>query len=513
MLRRFPIHPLLFAVYPVLFLVAQNLQEQVTISTAALALATAVVAAGAVFLVLASVLRSAGRAGVLTSLYVFLFFSFGHLATLAPGSQTLLVAVWTVAALGATAWVARKSGHLPAATMTLNVISAALVIMNLIPIVSYEVEQADAARGPSSARQLQLPQAGPVADDEKRDIYYLIFDRYASGSVLEDLYGFDNSEFFRGLERRGLHVAESASNHQRTAHSLASSLNMTYLNYLAERHPSSGDYGPVYRMLKNFKVGAFLRSLGYTHHHVGSWWNPTQSVPSADVNHVYDKAISEFSGVLLDSTLWPALLDVLDLGDEGRTHRERVNYQFETIARIAGDPEPTFTFAHFLVPHPPYVFNRDGSPATERDLAGRTQSESYLEQLLYTNARIEDLLDGLIRGSESDDPIVVIQSDEGPHPERFRRLKDGFDWWEATDDELREKLLILNAYYLPGDGDELYETISPVNTFRLIFNEYFGTRLRLLGDRTFIWQGRDNLYEFKEVTDRLYPDKAFSQRR
>ncbi len=411
-------------------------------------------------------------------------------------------------------WVVRANGDLPAATMTLNAISAALVIMNLIPITSYEVEEAATARGPSATRHLQVPEAGPVPDDEKRDIYYLIFDRYASESVLEDLYGFDNSEFLRELERRGFHVADSASNHQRTAHSLAASLNMTYLNYLAERHPASGDYGPVYRMLKNFKVGAFLRSLGYTHHHVGSWWNPTQSVPSADVNHVYDRAISEFSGVLLDSTLWPALLDVLDLGDEGRTHRERVNYQFETIAQISRDPEPTFTFAHFLVPHPPYVFNRDGSPATERDLARRTERDSYLEQLLYTNERIEGLLDELIRGSAADDPIVVIQSDEGPHPERFRRLKGAFDWWEATDDELREKLLILNAYYVPGGhDDELYETISPVNTFRLIFNEYFGTELRLLEDRTFIWQGRDNLYEFKEVTDRLYPDKAFSQRR
>lgn len=508
MLRRFAIHPLLFAVYPVLFLVAQNLQEQVTLSTAAVPIATAVIAAGLVFLVLGSLLRSAGRAAALTSVYVFLFFSFGHLAPVLPGGKTLLVIAWVVAALGATIWVVRASGDLPGATMTLNVISAALVIMNLVPIATYRGAEPEDPAAPGQARRLQLPEPGPVSDDAKRDIYYLIFDRYASGSVLDELYGFDNSDFLRSLERRGFYVAESAGNHQRTAHSLASSLNMTYLNYLEDRYPDSGDYGPLYRMLKNFKVGAFLRSLGYTHHHVGSWWNPTQSVPSADVNHLYDRAISEFSGVLLDSTLWVALLDVLDLGDEGRTHRERVDYQFETIAEIARDPDPTFTFAHFLVPHPPYVFNRDGSAATERDLAARTEQESYLEQLMYTNDRIEALVDQLLRGSDDEDPIVVIQSDEGPHPQRFRRLKDAFDWWEATDDELREKVLILNAYYLPGDhDDELYEAISPVNTFRLIFNEYFGTRMRLLEDRTFIWQGRNNLYEFKEATDRLYEDR------
>ena len=42
---------------------------------------------------------------------------------------------------------------------------------------------------------------------------------------------------------------------------------------------------------------------------------------------------------------------------------------------------------------------------------------------------------------------------------------------------------ILNAYYFPGKQNQgLYETISPVNSFRLLFNLYFGTEYPILKD-------------------------------
>jgi hypothetical protein len=42
---------------------------------------------------------------------------------------------------------------------------------------------------------------------------------------------------------------------------------------------------------------------------------------------------------------------------------------------------------------------------------------------------------------------------------------------------------IFNAYFLPGGGSEDLSTgISPVNTFRVIFNQYFGGKYALLED-------------------------------
>ena len=44
---------------------------------------------------------------------------------------------------------------------------------------------------------------------------------------------------------------------------------------------------------------------------------------------------------------------------------------------------------------------------------------------------------------------------------------------------------ILNAYYFPReDYDLLYETISPINSFRIVFNLYFDADYELLEDES-----------------------------
>jgi hypothetical protein len=64
----------------------------------------------------------------------------------------------------------------------------------------------------------------------------------------------------------------------------------------------------------------------------------------------------------------------------------------------------------------------------------------------------------------------------------------------------------LNAYYLPNiDADALYSSITPVNSFRLIFNLYFETDFNLLPDKSYV-SNEDQLYEFSDITDKLKYD-------
>jgi hypothetical protein len=65
----------------------------------------------------------------------------------------------------------------------------------------------------------------------------------------------------------------------------------------------------------------------------------------------------------------------------------------------------------------------------------------------------------------------------------------------------REGMRILNAYYLPlKDCDLVYDSITPVNTFRVIFNCYFGTNYKLLEDKSY--NSFDfSPYKFTDVTD------------
>ena len=63
---------------------------------------------------------------------------------------------------------------------------------------------------------------------------------------------------------------------------------------------------------------------------------------------------------------------------------------------------------------------------------------------------------------------------------------------------------ILSAYYLPDkEISGLYPSISPVNTFRLIFNLYFGTSHTLLPDESYCYRDEDHPYDLFSITDRL----------
>jgi len=167
-------------------------------------------------------------------------------------------------------------------------------------------------------------------------------------------------------------------------------------------------------------------------------------------------------------------------------------------------------FAHFLLPHPDYVFNRDGSlrpPATTTEVAQRgleqVMKEMYIDQLVATNRMVESLIETLLETSDTP-PIIILQADEGPIP---RGAEWGsWNWTNATPAELREKTGILNAYYLPGvDNGVLYPSISPANSFRMVFNLYFGTNLDLLDDLSYVYS-HGQPYKFYDLTDRLQQD-------
>lgn len=128
--------------------------------------------------------------------------------------------------------------------------------------------------------------------------------------------------------------------------------------------------------------------------------------------------------------------------------------------------------------------------------------ELYTNQLRWTNQRILDLVDRALDVPEGEEPVIILQADEGPYPPRFGRAPEAFDWLEdATPDEILQKYGILNAMHLPGVDAEaagVHDRMSPVNTFRVVFNEYFGSELPLLPDRVYLTPNYERMYDFTE---------------
>jgi hypothetical protein len=160
--------------------------------------------------------------------------------------------------------------------------------------------------------------------------------------------------------------------------------------------------------------------------------------------------------------------------------------------------------AHFLLPHPPYVFAEDGS-FIDHDAAGRIPEAERLEgHLRWTNEQLTSWIESIQALPEDRRPIVIVQADEGPYPRPYDRDTVNFDWSTATPDELVEKYGILNAWYVPDGTDPgLYDSMTSVNTFPTLFSGYFGLDVPRLGDREFTSAGKNRPYDLNEITKRL----------
>jgi hypothetical protein len=514
------LHPFLFAGASVLRLYAANLRA-LYFSDVAGALAAAVAAALLLFLAFGAAFRNFGaRTAILASaavvaglFYVEIIEAVEQYAGmgLSPVAALPVMLAALAAVFAAVAWT--RIDFTPA-NAVLNGIAFAIFIVPAWQVASHSLKAGSTSRPPAafaeatSKEGLSAVAEAAAANEAPRQLFYFIFDRYGSQPVLANQYGFDNSDLMRFLQGKGFYVApKSRANYLMTAHSLASTFHMDYLDFLAKDPRSRmGDWHPIYDMLREHRVGQFMKSRGYKFIQIGGWWRQTQYNPYADENH--SMGFSEFNYLYLRKTIIAATLDAvapdstyarLLQSDNGQC--QRVPRQIETVKEIGTRSEKAFVFAHILVPHEPFVFGPDGRCLSPDEMKERTEREAYVEQIRYANTLIKDFVSALLAG-DGPKPIIIIQADEGPVPPRYR---SGYrSWRDATVDELRAKMGILNAFYFPdGDYRDLDPQVTSVNTFRIVFNKHFGTTLKRLPDRNFAFPDIYTIYDFYDITDTL----------
>jgi hypothetical protein len=504
-MTRIPLHPLLFAVLPVLTMFAANPGQRLPHELPD-ALRVVVCAVGLLLLVVAAVYRDVRKAALWVSALVLVMLAFDSLYSAVenvsiggwrPGGRRYVLPL-TYLALGAWAvWLYRRQAPPARLTGFANMLALGAIlppavilgIMNRSPV-------------PETTATTDRIAAGTVT--AKPDIYYLIFDRYGDEQTAR-AYGLEN-DIDEYLTDKGFYVAgASRSNYIKTVLSLSSSLNTEYLDEVVRGREQSSDWFPVYRHLWGHRVGAFFRSQGYTYTHLGSWYYPTSENPQATRNVNYYTVVPRKVLQLLDSVVFSPLERAVPSPwlNERLQNWHRVRRQVEDVLRLVPTPGPKFVLFHVLVPHPPYVFDRDLSYVTKDQERKRSFAENYTNQTLAANAMIRRLVDGILRDSPSP-PVIIVQGDEGPYPPGT--MADTFDWRTASAEQLRVRSGILNAYHLPGvDTRVLYPSISPVNSFRVVFNTYFGTNLPLLPDRTIRHVSDMKPFAFDDITGQVAP--------
>jgi hypothetical protein len=490
-MTRFTFHPLLFAMLPVFSMFAAN-PGQRSGHELRDSLVIVVAAAGLLLLVTAAVYRDLRKAALAVSVLLLVWWLQVDDGSLGGWlrQQRFVMPVTYAAVLAWGVWLYRRRAPLTALTGFANwaALGAVLPPVLTLLMVGPQAAEANAARSPIAAGTVRA----------RPDIYYLVFDRYGDAETAS-AFGVEQ-HIDEYLASKGFYVpGASRSNYMKTVLSLASSLNADYLDEVLRGKDRTVDWAPVYQHVWRHRVGAFLRSQGYTYTHLGSWYYPTRENPQATRNVNYYTTVPRAVLRLFDSqTFSPVQRAFGPWLDDRLQNWHRVRRQVDDVTKLVATPGPKFVFLHVLVPHPPYVFDRDGSYVPKAQERKRSFHENYGNQVLAANAMIRQMVDTILRDSASP-PVIIVQGDEGPYPPGTGR--EEFDWRTATHAQLLQKTGILNAYYLPGvDPAVLYPTISPVNSFRVVFNAYFGANLPLLPDRTLRQVSDFQPFAFDDIT-------------
>lgn len=497
MIKRSAIYPFLFVIYLVLNPLAYNL-GQISPVEALRPLLILLFLTVVGILLLYVVLRDWQHAGYLVFITLVFFFMYGHINRLVQNwlllqnkellSLVLMLAWGIVLYFLGLKILWGRFGRKEWFTPLFNLILALALV------------------GPASAASIHFfnnSQSSPTLPDtsaaealdvqkldctNRPDIYYIVLDAYGRSDILQDFYGVDNKPFLDYLRSKGFYVVDQAyTNYIQTVYSIPSALNFQFIN-----PPPKGIEGTDYftGLVSDNRVMRLLKQCGYQSVAFETGFYFTNH-PDVDIFLSAYSKLNEFESVLLQDSPVGYLVDGLNgpvSEDDYQRHRDRVRYTFNQLANLPKMSGPKIVFAHIVSPHPPFVFAANGDPVEPprsynmndgSDYEGNLQEyrSGYAGQVQFDNQMLEKVIDALLAKS-TQPPVIIIQGDHGPG--------SLLNWRSPTRTCLWERTGILNAYYLPKDGMErLYPEITPVNSFRVVLNTYFGTNLQMLPNHTY----------------------------
>ena len=284
-------------------------------------------------------------------------------------------------------------------------------------------------------------------------------------------------------------------------------MNFEDLDYLSFYQSISSSKKPLGQLILNNRVSQWLKQAGYHIYLSSEYLFSKISDPNVVFYDNKPLTLNTLEGLLLESTMFEVLVDTYGVNISNytyQTHREKILNSFDEIKYLVEKSGPKFTFVHVIAPHGPFVFDEIGNPVQPdweyilfdgSELYGDISQykEAYTKQLKFITVLTLETIDYILQNSSSQ-PIIILQSDHGSATYLGNSVSTCC---------FKERFSILNAYFFPNkNASGLYPSISPVNTFRIIFNKYFDANLPILPD-TIYYSPYENPYQFLDITKQV----------
>ena len=333
---------------------------------------------------------------------------------------------------------------------------------------------------------------GTCSECPKPDIYFLLFDEYASSLSLKQKYNYDNSELDTFLRQSGFSIqANSHSNYNFTPFSMSSILNMSYINGVDPNAITSDDYAYCTNLIRDNEVIKFLSYQGYDIINYSVFdlaGNPSrvdQSFLPLKTKLITDRTLFAYLRKHIGWMLYTGKFEIKWLTSNTVYNQSANNNKFIDLVKkesAVKTAKPRFVYMHVYMPHPPFFFDKNKKLKDEATVYRENTeltSQPYLDYLPYTNSRIKEVIT-TIQQNTNGNAVIVFMGDHGfrlpttdKHPDNFFQNQ--------------------NAIYFPDrDYHLLKDSVTGVNQFRIILNKLFNQHIAVLKDSSIFLKDKPN---------------------
>lgn len=312
------------------------------------------------------------------------------------------------------------------------------------------------------------------------DIYFLLLDEYQGNAGLQKEFHFDNAALIQALQNDSFYIpAWSRSNYNFTFFSMPSIFNMSYVQGDIQGRSdleSTLKMASGIELIKQAALFEFLQKIGYTIVNL----SPFTLDGSGDRISQYRSITAEkeliagqtmFYGLAnkfawqIDNKAWLDLTNPMDYYNRYYNQYVEAHLLESLHSHVARSAAPTFTYAHFFMPHSPYGKDSSGNDIPFKylmqDHPADIGNALYLGYLKYCNTALVGMVGKIIK----QDPrsIIIIMSDHG--------LRNG------------DPMQFNNQFSIrtPGaDYSHWPDTVDAVNVMRIVLNTQFGQKLDYL---------------------------------
>lgn len=422
------------------------------------------------------------HAALMAAMVMAFNFFFGYtqdlIRTIAPASifvkYSFLTALFLVTLAGAF-FILRKK-NLSKFTAYLNILFCLLIIIEIFSLLSKPGWQ----KINSTAIEKLFVRCDSCA---KPDIYIIVLDGYPGDLHLKEGLLHDNNELLGNLTSRGFRTLQKTrSNYIFTPYSMASTLNMEYLDSSRVNGKRKDGIKYALEKINNNKLVAFLQSQGYLFYNhsifrvAGQAASTTGSLVPANARLITANTFLD----RIEKDVFFNLATRLNITSYLKrsvyaAHRDNEKLYALTIdISKKKSREPKVVYTHLMMPHDPYYFNEKGELRTYEELSRMpfNDTKSFLENLNYSNKKLVSLVDSLlVNGGPT--TVIAILSDHG-----FR-----YDY--SNPDVKYHFSNLLSIYMKDGDYSHFRDSMSNVNFFNAVLNTLFHQEIPMRKDSVF----------------------------